>query len=112
MLLKADPVRRRQTNFRPLEEDGSFAIESRQDVQEIIEGNHEMRRHWDGRRAPMGRDGVMAGRIPEVIWDELVRTGIAFDDDALLAWLEDPDNAAWKMHPGKFSRRGTKLVVA
>lgn len=110
MLLKSDPITRRRTRIHG-RLDADY-IESQQDVEPIMEANHEMRRHWTSARDPHGKDGSFAGRIPAVIVDDLIRQGIFYDDDALLEWLERPENAVWKMHPGKFSRRGRRLHVS
>jgi hypothetical protein len=47
-----------------------------------------------------------------VLWNQLVRDGIAWDDEALLEWLERPENKAFKIHPGRFAKRRGRLVVA
>jgi hypothetical protein len=102
MLLKADPIRRRQTTFHFNEGDESFALVSKQDIQPVLERNHEMRRHFSSAMDPHGEWGSYVGSIPVVIWEELERQGIAQDDKALLKWLQQPENRDLKIHPGRF----------
>jgi hypothetical protein len=103
MLLKADPVRRKRVLIHESEHDDSYVLHSQQDIQPVLDANEQMRRHFTSARDPHGEWGSFAGRIPAVIWDELVRKGIAFDDKALLRWLQDPDNRAFKIHPGRLA---------
>jgi hypothetical protein len=114
MLLKSDPVARSETGFHFAEHDESFAITEVQDVQAVLESNEMARRNYtEGARSRHGEYGSFAGRIPTVIWNDLVRRGIAFDDEALLAWLELPENRAFKIHPGRFSKgpRGRQVFA-
>lgn len=111
MLLKSDPITRRRTTYHQVDLDGADYVQSQQDVEPIMEANHEMRRHWTGAKDPHGEWGSFAGRIPTVIVDDLIRQGVFYDDDALLEWLERPENRVWKMHPGKFARRGRRIYV-
>lgn len=111
MLLKSDPIARRRSVFHESELDDAHYIESVQDVEPVMEANHEMRRHWTSAMDPHGEWGSFAGRIPVVIVDQLIRDGIFHDDQALLEWLERPENRAWKMHPGKFAARGRRIYV-
>jgi hypothetical protein len=113
VLLKSDPVTRRRTTFHFAEHDESFAIQEQQEVGAILESNEMARRNYtEGARSRHGEYGSFAGRIPEVLWNQLVRDGIAWDDEALLEWLERPENKAFKIHPGRFAKRRGRLVVA
>jgi hypothetical protein len=81
--------------------DEEFVLENKQDVTDLMDLN---KRHYnDGTRGGWG-DGRVVARIPLVIWDDLVRRGIADDDVALAKWLDDPDNLAWRATPGLLSR--------
>lgn len=73
-----------------------------QDTTAIEESNAAQRATVD-QRARCAADGELAGRIPLEIMSDLMQKGIWYDDDALLAWLELPENKAWKMHPRKFA---------
>ncbi len=78
--------------------DGSFVIASRQDVTGIIELAKEERKVARGFKG----DGFhKVASIPNAIWWELMRNGIAMDDKRLKKWLRDPDNRAFRTHAGK-----------
>ena len=102
MLLKSDPIARRRSTFYEQPMDDGYLIRSEQDVEPVMEANHEMRRHFTSAKDPHGEWGSLVGRIPVIIWEDLMRRGIAQDEKALLKWLQDSDNRAWKIHPGRF----------
>lgn len=77
-------------------------VRRNQDVTAIEEFNAAHRATID-QRARCAPDGELAGRMPLEIMNDLIQKGIWYDDDALLAWLELPENEAWKMHPRKFA---------
>lgn len=54
-------------------------------------------------RARCAPDGEFVGRIPLELMNDLIQKGIWYDDKALLEWLEQPENKAWKMHPARFA---------
>lgn len=84
-------------------EDGDgFVIEQQQDVSSIQALNSAESKNYDKSTRWRG-DGNQnrVGRIPMLIVAELMKNGIWEDDDALLAWLDNPGNAAWKTRPGK-----------
>lgn len=81
---------------------GSHIYEDVQDVTEILDANkaeynmHDERSRWN-------HEGTKVASIPLVVWEELKRKGIADDQKALLRWLDDPDNRAFRTRPGKLS---------
>ena len=46
-------------------------------------------------------EGQRVASIPAVIWEDLIRRGIAGDKKKLKAWLNDPDNRAFRTRLGK-----------
>jgi hypothetical protein len=46
-------------------------------------------------------EGRRVASIPNLVWEELVRNGTAQDNKKLKAWLNDPDNRAFRTRPGK-----------
>jgi len=79
--------------------DGSITIEQVQDCTEIIEHNRAMYNLSDG--IPHFGDGKCVASIPIVIWMELQRQGITEDPAAMRRWLNDPDNRAFRLLPGR-----------
>lgn len=43
---------------------------------------------------------VMAGFIPEVVWEQMVREGSVNDEAALKRWLNDPQNRGFRVWQG------------
>ena len=84
------------------EQDDTCVIATRQDVTGIIESARE---EYKISRGFKGDGFHHAANIPNVILWDLWRRGILMDDDALLKWIDDPDNRAFKTHPGKVRRR-------
>lgn len=79
-----------------------FFIEQVSDVQSVLDDNDVIRQvqspGWKG-------DGMHhVAQIPAVIVAKLMREGIWYDDEALLAWLDDRDNSLFKTKPGKLSK--------
>lgn len=89
--------------------DDTFALESVQDVQEIIDLNKAEYNSIDERArwTRPGHDGldVPIARIPMVVYFELMRKGIIDhrgqgNAKAFNAWLNDPDNRFFRTRPG------------
>ena len=83
-------------------EDEDLVVQNTQDSTAVEEYNAAHRALID-QRARCAKDGELAGSIPMVLVYKLMKEGIWQDDKALLAWLELPENAAWKMHPRRFA---------
>jgi hypothetical protein len=101
-LFSADFIGKRQSTFHATDDGDGFVIEDKQDIQPVIDQTKESYANID-ERAKWGDLGFV-GQIPFVIWDQLVREGIAQDDKALLKWLDNPDNQVFRMRPGRLSR--------
>ena len=83
-------------------EGDELIVQGSQDVTEIEEYNKAHLNHHD-HNARCAKDGEHVGRIPLTIMYQLIKEGIWYDDEALLQWLEQPENKVWKVHPGRFA---------
>lgn len=83
-------------------EGDNLHVRRTQDVTAIEDFNAAHRATIDD-RAKCAPDGELVGRIPLEIMNDLMTKGIWHDDDALLKWLELPENKTWKMHPRRFA---------
>lgn len=92
----------RQTVNWHTDSDGNVVIESVQDVAPVVELSRAEFNSFD-ERTPWKGDFHKVGSIPIVVWDDLVRRGIANDDAALRRWLDDSDNRAFRTRPGRLS---------
>jgi hypothetical protein len=79
--------------------DDTFAIVSKQDVTELAERNKRLFNAAE-RSTPHGEFAHYAS-IPGNVYADLVKRGIANDEKAFKAWLEDPDNRVFRTRPGK-----------
>ncbi len=95
-ILANDPVTRK-TELWHAQSDGSAVIETRQDVEDVVEANKADFNAQSG----FSGDFHHVARIPLVIYEELMRKGIAQDPQRLKAWLNDSDQRAFRTHPGK-----------
>jgi hypothetical protein len=94
-LLDFDPVSKVR---RVLHMDGDLVhAAATQDISDHMDINkalyNEQRPGW--------QEGQRVASIPNVIWEDLVRRGIANDTKKLKAWLNDPDNRAFRTRPGR-----------
>lgn len=80
------------------EEDDDLIIEEVEDMEPLFELNAEERKATDGQR--YGEFAKMAA-IPPVIWQKLIKEGIAYDNERLKAWLNDPDNLPFRTRYGR-----------
>lgn len=101
MLLTQDPATRitRKMHFR--EHDDTFVVSHEQDDKEILEENKASYNSYDRASAPHAEWGDLYARIPLVVWGRLVEQGIAFDNERLKKWLNDPDNRVFRRRPGR-----------
>jgi hypothetical protein len=93
-ILGGDEITRR-TAYWHADSEG-VAIESRQDVEPIIEANKAEQDLYNG-----SKGDKLAARIPLVIYEDLVKRGIAGDPKKFKAWLNDRDNRAFRMWQGR-----------
>ena len=84
--------------------DGGIIIETKQDITEILESNNQIREADKERRGHLN-DLHHVARIPFTVIDDLNKKGIMkgfhiVDDAAFARWLNDSDNAQWKVYRG------------
>lgn len=84
--------------------DGGIIIETKQDVSEILESNKEILEE-DKQRTGHLKDLHHVARIPFTVIDDLNKMGIMkgfqiVDDAAFARWLNNSDNAQWKVYRG------------
>src|SRR5690554_2748888 len=97
-LLSSDPVTKKVELWHA-ETDGGAVIETKQDVTATIGVN---RAAFNPAGSPT-RDMHHVARIPLVVYEELMRKGIAGDPAALKRWLDNPANRAFRTPPAKLS---------
>ncbi len=97
-LLDYDPVYKVRRMFHPSTDGNSFIEEGTQDTTELISTNKALQNEY----RPRGfGDGRRMASIPMVVWEGLLRQGIANDRKKLKAWLNDPDNRAFRTMLGR-----------
>jgi hypothetical protein len=101
-LLEDDRVARVRDMFHASTDGDTFITEKVQDVTEIVGANKTLYNAHD-ERTPFAKDIERVASIPVVVWERLKREGIADDRKALLRWLDDPDNRAFRTRPGRLS---------
>lgn len=84
--------------------DGGIIIETKQDITEILESNNLIREADKARRGHLN-DLHHVARIPFTVIDDLNKRGVMkgfaiVDDVAFASWLNDSDNAQWKVYRG------------
>jgi hypothetical protein len=84
--------------------DGGIVIETKQDITEILESNNQIR---EADKARLGnlKELHHVARIPFTVIDDLNKKGIMrgftiLDDVAFAKWLNDSDNAHFKVYRG------------
>lgn len=93
-----NPVTRRSTSIELDSETGLPVIVQTQDFKPILEANRRQANNFD---PYLRTDTRHVARIPMVVWQRLMRTGVAKDERALNAWLDDPDNRAFRTDDGR-----------
>ena len=89
MLLDEDSLTGRVRLFHALGDD-RYAIESRYDLEPIIEANKISRQHWSGNyKGSPELKTTLACRLPMPIWWKLRQQGILQDPKALQRWLNE-----------------------
>lgn len=111
MLLSADPVTKIRRDFVYHHHDDTAHVISTQDTRAIEEENKFLRNSFRGTWEKHAEMGDRYASIPLVVWGRLIAEGIAYDDERLAAWLDDPDNAAWRTRPGKIGKRGINRIA-
>lgn len=95
-LLDYDPTFGIANIFHYDESNDTFTIEAKQDLTGLIDDN---RRKMNG---PHGRwgDGQTVASVPLTIYQEWIADGRYRDQAFLKRWLNDPDNAVFRVRPG------------
>jgi hypothetical protein len=102
-LFDVNPAKRRRTTFHyednGREDKDQVVLHTEQEVSPILDYNVAKQ------NANTGRWGDVAhvARIDQVTWLELERQGIAYDDDALDKWLDDPSHRKYRTKLGRLS---------
>ena len=97
-LFSIDQQTKTKKTFHYDESDDSFVINTKQDIQPVLEVAQEERKEARGFKG----DGFhKVASIPNTIWWDLVERGIAHDDKKLLKWLEERDNKVFKTNEGR-----------
>jgi len=94
--IDSDPITRKDT--RAYDVGDELVLEHRQDVQDLVEINKEMRNQHDGR---WKEDFNLALRIPQVVVEDLHRRKILGDPDAFKAWMRTEEADPWRVHPSR-----------
>lgn len=78
--------------------DGRFAVETRVDVQDIVDTATTMRND-----APAGWKGEMhyVAKLPMHLWQSLRTEGRVQEVKDFKKWLNDPDHSKWRTKGGK-----------
>ena len=93
-----DPVTTRFTEIVEDPETGLPVFTKTQNTKPIIESAKALAANFAG----TPKHGIThVARIPTVIWQRLVMTGVARDEKALNAWLNDPDNQVFRCDDGR-----------
>ena len=92
-LLDLVPEARRKLIYH--EQDGRTFLETRQDVEPIVEAARILA------DAAPGRDFRHAAFIPDVVLERAMREGWLHDRQAWKRWANDPANAAFRTWPGR-----------
>jgi len=101
-LLNFDPISKVRSLFHGGTDGDDFVVEEVQDVTEVLEANKRAFNEFD-ERTPWNPEMNQVASIPLVVWEGLKRKGIADDNKALMRWLDDPDNRAFRTRPGRLS---------
>ncbi len=80
--------------------DDSFVIKTVQDCDAVVGDNKALHADQDEKTGWKGTWHRVAS-IPNIVWWDLVKKGIADDEKALKKWLNDPDNRFFRVRPGK-----------
>lgn len=93
-----DPVTTRFTEVVEDSETGLPVFTKTQDTTPIVESAKALASNFSGTPA----HGIThVARIPNVVWQRLVMTGVARDERALNNWLNDPDNRVFRCDDGR-----------
>lgn len=88
--------------------DGGIVIETKQDITDILERNKILREIDKQRTTPI-KELHLIGSVPFTVIDDLNKMGIMkgfaiVDDAAFAQWLNNPDNAQYRVYRGTISK--------
>ena len=102
-LFDHDPLTGITEWFEADEAEGTFTIQTSQDVDGIIDLNQAHRREFSSGRDTWGEGfdhRTKVASIPLNVWLDLKKRGITKDPAAFKRWLNDGDNFAFRTRPG------------
>lgn len=94
-----DPLTGAVTLYHYDHADDTFAYETIEDVQPLLDANR--REHNDTTDHGWKGDIHRVASLPLSIWFKLKKEGILDDQRAFKRWLNDPENAAFRVRPGR-----------
>lgn len=96
-ITRADPLARYEHNLWRSNDGETLVAETRQDIDPILEENLQLRNQRSGFKGDLHH----VASIPMVVYEQLLREGIAQDEDRFKAWLNDRDNEPFRTLKGK-----------
>lgn len=81
------------------ESEDTFTIETQTDVEPLLAANGELYKEYTS--LDRWGEGRRVASIPMPIYQKLRERGITRDPKAFKAWLNDPDNRAFRTSPGR-----------
>ena len=77
------------------EDPDRFVIKTEQVLDDILDGIAR------DRDVPQKGDNRLAARLPVFVYEDLVKRGIAGDEDRFKAWLNGPEADPWRIYRGR-----------
>ena len=97
-VLDYDPVRKVRSMFHPSTDGNTFTVAGKQEIGDRLDINKHLQ---DEHRVKGFGEGRRMASIPIVVWEDLIRRGIAGDMKKLKKWLNDPDQLAFRTMRGR-----------
>ena len=98
-LMDVDPDTKTKTIFHS-DGEGGFTIETQQDNTDLVELNKARYNNVD-ERTRFGEKAWVVASIPNHVYMDLYRKGIAQDEKKFKRWLNDPENLYFRTRPGR-----------
>lgn len=95
-LLSSDAITRKRATWHD-QEDGGAVVKMEQDIEPVLEMNKEERKETEGFDGEM----VKVASIPNIVYEELMRRGIADNPERFKAWLNAPENGMFRTRRGR-----------
>lgn len=96
-----DPLTGTKKIFHYDHSDDSFTIQTQQDVTQIIDDNKRQLAGESSKGRKWKGDLHKVASIPMSVYAELMASGIANDQKRLAQWVNDQDNAAYRVKGGR-----------